>query len=65
MKTNTITAGAVLRLTQESDIALLPAIERSAARISPDPSLARLADSEVISVARHHDYLKRSIACWR
>ncbi|MEH3992380.1 GNAT family N-acetyltransferase, partial [Klebsiella pneumoniae] len=25
MKTNTITAGAVLRLTQESDIALLPA----------------------------------------
>ncbi len=60
MKTNTITAGAVLRLTQESDIALLPAIERSAARgISPDPfSRPRLADSEVISVARHHDYLE-------
>ena len=57
MKTNTITAGAVLRLTQESDIALLPAIERSAARISPDP-FSRLADSEVISVARHHDYLE-------
>lgn len=59
MKTNTITAGAVLRLTQESDIALLPAIERSAARAFRQiPSLAWLADSEVISVARHHDYLE-------
>ena len=51
MKTNTITAGAVLRLTQESDIALLPAIERSAAQAFRQiPSLAWLADSEVISV---------------
>lgn len=59
MKTNTITAGAVLRLTQESDIALLPAIERSAAQAFRQiPSLAWLADSEVISVARHHDYLE-------
>ncbi|MEG8508520.1 GNAT family N-acetyltransferase [Klebsiella variicola] len=59
MKTNTITAGAVLRLTQESDIALLPAIERSAAQAFHQiPSLAWLADSEVISVARHHDYLE-------
>ncbi|HAJ3625680.1 TPA: GNAT family N-acetyltransferase, partial [Escherichia coli] len=45
MKTNTITAGAVLRLTQESDIALLPAIERSAAQAFRQiPSLAWLAD---------------------
>ena len=59
MKTNTITAGAVLRLTQESDVALLPAIERSAAQAFRQiPSLAWLADSEVISVARHHDYLE-------
>ncbi len=59
MKTNTITASAVLRLTQESDIALLPAIERSAAQAFRQiPSLAWLADSEVISVARHHDYLE-------
>lgn len=58
MKTNTITAGAVLRLTQESDIALLPAIERSAARAFRQILLSRLADSEVISVARHHDYLE-------
>ena len=59
MKTNTITAGAVLRLTQKSDIALLPAIERSAAQAFRQiPSLAWLADSEVISVARHHDYLE-------
>ncbi|WP_109910255.1 GNAT family N-acetyltransferase [Klebsiella variicola] len=59
MKTNTITADAVLRLTQESDIALLPAIERSAAQAFRQiPSLAWLADSEVISVARHHDYLE-------
>ncbi|HCA9595224.1 TPA: hypothetical protein MYK38_003173 [Klebsiella pneumoniae] len=44
MKTNTITAGAVLRLTQESDIALLPAIERSAAQAFRQiPSLAWLA----------------------
>ena len=58
MKTNTITAGAVLRLTQESDIALLPAIERSAARAFRQIPSPRLADSEVISVARHHDYLE-------
>lgn len=59
MKTNTITAGAGLRLTEESDIALLPAIERSAAQAFRQiPALAWLADSEVISVARHHDYLE-------
>ncbi|MBN0203934.1 GNAT family N-acetyltransferase, partial [Pseudomonas aeruginosa] len=46
-------------MTQESDIALLPAIERSAAQAFRQiPSLAWLADSEVISVARHHDYLE-------
>ena len=32
MKTNTITAAATLRLTEENDIPLLPAIERSAAQ---------------------------------
>ncbi|HDE1063757.1 GNAT family N-acetyltransferase [Klebsiella quasipneumoniae] len=59
MKTNTITAGGGLRLTEESDIALLPAIERSAAQAFRQiPALAWLADSEVISVARHHDYLE-------
>ena len=59
MKTNTITAGAGLRLTEESDIALLPAIERSAAQAFRQiPALASLADSAVLSVARHHDYLE-------
>ncbi|MGF7445593.1 GNAT family N-acetyltransferase, partial [Klebsiella michiganensis] len=32
MKTNTITAAATLRLTEERDIPLLPAVERSAAQ---------------------------------
>ena len=49
MKTKTITARAVLSLTQESDIALLPAIERSAAPgLCPNPSLALLAGSAVV-----------------
>lgn len=59
MKTNTITAAATLRLTEERDIPLLPAIERSAAQAFRQiPALAWLAESEVISPERHRLFLE-------
>ncbi|MEM0652306.1 GNAT family N-acetyltransferase [Klebsiella huaxiensis] len=59
MKTNTITAATTLRLTQESDIPLLPAIERSAAQAFRQiPALAWLAQSEVISADHHRLFLE-------
>ena len=59
MKTNTITAAATLRLTEERDISLLPAIERSAAQAFRQiPALAWLAESEVISPERHRLFLE-------
>lgn len=65
MKTNTITAAATLRLTEERDIPLLPAIERSAAQAFRQiPALAWLAESEVISPSATGCFLKLTIACW-
>ena len=59
MKTNTITAAATLRLTEERDTPLLPAIERSAAQAFRQiPALAWLAESEVISPERHRLFLE-------
>lgn len=59
MKTNTITAEVTLRLTGESDIPQLPAIERSAAQAFRQiPALAWLADSAVISAREHYQYLE-------
>ena len=59
MKINTITAAATLRLTEENDIPLLPAIERSAAQAFRQiPALAWLAESDVISPERHRLFLE-------
>lgn len=59
MKNNTITAATTFRLTQENDIPLLPAIERSAAQsFRQIPALAWLAESEVISPERHRLFLE-------
>lgn len=59
MKADTITVGVVLHLTQESDITLLPTIEHSAAQAFHQiPSPAWLADSEMVSIAYHRDYLE-------
>ncbi len=65
MKNNTITAATTFRLTQENDIPLLPAIERSAAQsFRQIPALAWLAESEVISPSATACFLKLTIACW-
>lgn len=59
MKNNTITADVTFRLTQENDIALLPAIERSAAQAFRQiPAFAWLADGPVLDRHQHRLYLE-------
>ena len=59
MKTNTINPTITFRLTEEGDLPLLPALERSAAQsFARIPAFAWLAESPVMSVEQHRQYLE-------
>ncbi|WHP30724.1 GNAT family N-acetyltransferase [Trabulsiella odontotermitis] len=60
MKSNTFPDAILFRRTQNNDVPALPAIERSAGQtFLTIPSLAWLAQDDIVNAATHHQYAER------